>query len=431
VEWGKNVLIVLLACSALWLTVQSQLFGPLSGLLEGESDTTILPEQYLARTDAARPLRMSAALSSGGEVVRYGTQYDTEETDALFQKTASLLMEALSGAGAPEQIDYAQWEQAQNTAPGVTFDFQGDLPLEVLAGWMTGTDIALTGTVRQLTLAAWQDGLALYYRDTDSGAWYRRPVTGGSQSHLAEVLSGLTGNGAVYAFEAEPYEGLAPDTLVTEMQSGPIIYTATNPMSGGRAALEALMTDLGISVDASSFYLAGTEQVARSGGDTLRLSDNGTAVYDGGEEENGRFQIADSGEQLSLFAAVEACRQMAAATVGARCGEARLYLMSAQEGPDGLEVRFGYSLNGSVVSGEEDCAAYFLVRNGRIAKFQLQFRCYTDSGAHSAVMPPLQAAAALSAMGLEGEELLLVYHDAGGDTATAFWGAGSQLAKGG
>ena len=58
-----------------------------------------------------------------------------------------------------------------------------------------------------------------------------------------------------------------------------------------------------------------------------------------------------------------------------------------------------------------------------LSKADLRIRSYTDSGERSAVLPVRQAAAALEAMGLEGEELLLVYRDTGSDTVTAAWAA--------
>ncbi len=429
VELGKNVLIVLLTCSALWLAARSQMLGPLAGLLQKEdAGTGEVQTQNVARADAARPLRLAVSLPGGAGQIRYGIQYNTAASDALFQQVASLLVETLSSAGTPETVTRIQWEQAMAAAPGVAFDFQGELPMQVLVGWLAGEDTALTATVRRLVLTVWQGTVALYYRDAESGQYYRclSQVANGRQ--LEEAVSALADNGAMYAFESELYQNLDPDTLIVGNTPVPVVYRASNPMLGGRAALEGLMADLGISVDASNFYPTGNEQVARSGSDSIRLSDRGVAVYEAGEGAGAQFQVSARRDQATLFESVEACRQLAAATVGARCGQARLYLMSAQEDKDGLIVRFGYCLNGSAVQLEGDCAARFLVQEGQITRFELNFRNYADQGETSMVMPVRQAAAAMKALGLDGEELLLVYGDGGGDTAEAFWAAsGSPL----
>ncbi|MCF2660783.1 hypothetical protein [Pseudoflavonifractor phocaeensis] len=419
VELGKDVLIVLLLCSALWLLARSRLFH-----VHGSQDHPVglVQEESGTRADAARPLRMTANLAGSAGGIRYGVQYDAEAADALFQQVAGLLVEALSSAGEPERVTRAQWEQAQLTAPGVSFDFQGKLPMPVLVNWLSGEDSRMEAVVRRITLTVWQGEVTLYYRNEEDGLYYRCLSEVASESHLVEALAAVGDNGAAYAFESETYRCLAPDTLVSPEPGNPLIYGVDNPVSGGRTSLESVMSDLGFSLDVSSFYASGDEQVARCDNDDIRLSERGIARYRAGEN-SGRFQIPARGESPNLVESVEACRQLAAVTLGARSGQARLYLISAQETGEGLEVCFGYSLDGSVVQLESGCAARFLVRNGRIDQFELCFRSYTDSGERSAVLPVRQAAAALEAMGLEGEELLLVYRDTGSDTVTAAWAA--------
>ena len=185
------------------------------------------------------------------------------------------------------------------------------------------------------------------------------------------------------------------------------------------------MEELGLSANPNSYYYAGSAHVGRSGNDTLRLFDSGMAVYES-EEGSDHFLVSSQGEEPTLLEAVEACRKIAS-VLSARCGQARLFLGSVVQGEDGLEVSFEYSLNGSQVRLEGGSAASFLIRDGRIIQFVLRFRSYADSGETSVVMPYLQAAAALEAQGLEGEELLLVYVDGGGDTVSASWAANSGV----
>lgn len=432
VETVKDVLIVLLTCSALYLAARSQLMNPLSGFWREEAPQTgTVQTESMARADAARPLRMIAHLEGATGVLRYGVQYDTATSDGLFQQVAGLLAEALSGAGAPEQITRYQWEQALLMAPGISFDFQGELPMAVLAGWLAGEDTHLEGAVRHLTLTMWQDAVALYYRDEETGAYYRCLSEMANGLPLTETLSTLAENGAVYAFESEDYQDLDPDTLITGEPPVPAVYTASNPMAGGRAALEALMDDLGLSVDSSSFYSSGNEQVARSGNSSIRLSADGTAVYQADSEEDSLFLVSMGRSNASVFEAVEACRKLAADTIGTNCGEARFYLTHAREGEAGLEVRFDYCLNGAPVRLEEGTAAWFLVRNGQIVQFEFRFRSYADSGETTVVLPVRQAMAVMDSLGRTGEELLLMYSDTGGERVTAAWTATGARTAGG
>ena len=423
-ELAKDVLILLLTCSALWLAGRSQIFGPLGGILREERPgPEAVQTESGARADAARPLRMAVSLQEGTETIRYGVQYDPAGVDTLFQQTAGLLVEALSAAGAPEPMGRTQWEEAQSAAPGITFDFQGALPLEVLAGWLSGGETGLTAPVRRLTLAPWQGETALFYRDEGDGRYYRCPTRTVSHDQLAQALSGLRGNGAWYAFESEGYQQMDPDTLLLEGQSAPAVYAASNPAAGGQSALEGLMEDLGIPVSSSSFYSSGDEEVARSGYDMVRLSAHGVLTYIGGEHGEASLPVQSRGGSPTLFEAVDACRRVAAAAILPRCGEARLYLMSVQNTGQGLEVRFGYSLNGAVVRMEEGCAARFLVREGSIVHFSIHLRSYAATG-ETALLPPIrQAAAAMEAEGLTGGELLLAYVDGGGDRVSPSWAA--------
>ena len=426
IELGKDLLIVLLTCSAIWLAVGSQLMHPLRGALTPEApQPTPGQEEGTAGIEAVRPLRITANLVGGTEPVRYGVQYDEQACDALFQQTASLLAEALSGAGTPETITSRRWEQALLSAPGLCFDFQGTIPMPVLVGWLSGEDTQLTASVRRVILTVEEGTTVLYFRDEEEGNYYRCPSEMADERHLAESLSALSGNGAFYAFESEAYAALGGETLISAQVPVPRVYSASNPVSGGRDSLSALMEELGLSANPNSYYYAGSAHVGRSGNDTLRLFDSGMAVYES-EEGSDHFLVSSQGEEPTLLEAVEACRKIAS-VLSARCGQARLFLGSVVQGEDGLEVSFEYSLNGSQVRLEGGSAASFLIRDGRIIQFVLRFRSYADSGETSVVMPYLQAAAALEAQGLEGEELLLVYVDGGGDTVSASWAANSGV----
>lgn len=428
VELLKDGLILLLACSALWLLAQTPLVTPLQSLLREEGPQTAPGQiQGVNRAEGALPLAMVANLPSGpgtpegSEGVRYGIRYNQEACQELFQRIAGPLVEALSNAGTPEPVNRAQWEGALTSSLGVYIDFQGKIPLPVLVGWLSGGETKLTATVRRMVLTVWDDGVDLYYRDEEDGRYYRCRDQVADPFSLAEALTGLTDNGAFYAFESELYQDLDPDTLLLPEAPTPAVYAAANPMNTGQGALQALVQDLGFSLNSTNFYST-DEQVARSGDDSVRLSALGVAQYQyEGKGSSGLFHILRQGEGGELFDSVETCRQLALSALGSRCGEARLYLVSVSEQPEGWEIDFGYSLNGIPVLLEAGYAARFRVERGEIIQFSLYLRSYTNNGTTSLVLPPRQGAAALSAQGLAGEELLLAYAEVGGDTVAALW----------
>lgn len=423
VELIKDALIVLLACAAVWLLARSRLLEPLGPLWREE-----LPQsgpgqaQSGAQPEAARPLGLAVTLVGESGTLRRAVRYDEAECDELFRQTAGLLVEAISSAGEPERVSRREWERALTASTGICYDLQGEVPLSVLSRWLSGEERGPDAPVRRLLLAGWQGTAVLYYRDGRDGDYYRCRSKVVDLVRLEEALVNLSDNGAFYAFESELYDVLDPDTLLFRETPAPAVYTASGPASDGQAALEELAGDLDFAINTNGVYYAG-EWVARSGNDTLRLSGRGQLSYLAGEDGGEHFRLSGGG---GLFDAAETCRRLAAAVLGSRCGQARLYLTGIDEAPRGWEVRFGYSLDGIPVQLEEGPAAVFLVEDGRVSQFSLRLRCYTDSGQTSTVMPVRQASAALAAEGLEGRELLLVYADGGGDTVLAGWAAAGE-----
>ena len=167
--------------------------------------------------------------------------------------------------------------------------------------------------------------------------------------------------------------------------------------------------------------------MARSGDDSVRLSSRGVAQYQyEGRTGGGLFPVLRHGDGGLLFDQVETCRQIALSAMGGRCGEARLYLLRVTERPEGLEIDFGYSLNGVPVLLDRGYAARFLVEAEQVVQFSICLRSYTAGDTSSLVLPPRQGTAALLARGLEGEEMVLTYADGGGDTLSAGWSAHSD-----
>ena len=428
IERIKSLLIVLLSCSAVLLVLRTQAVilgtgGETEPYPSGEEGTSSSQDTAAA----ARPMRMAAAIQRGSEVVRYGVQYDQESTDTLFQHSYSLLLEALSSAGQPRVIQEEDWRRALTAAPGLYFDWQGEIPLAVLSQWLSVDNQALTGTVRRMVLTAENEQMLLYYWDVSTDQGYVCSSDVISSDRITEVVGTLQENGALFAFEAEEYAALSPYTMVLTQPPMPTVYSGVNPLAD-EDSRRTLQEQLGFSENAISYNAAG-EQVIRSRNDTLHITEDGIVMYEASAEGSDRYHLAGTG----IYDAVEGCRQLVQQTLGLSCGEASLYLISAEEtGDGGWQVKFGYCLDGVQVRlDEEGWAASFVVEQGQITDFQLRFRSYTDSGTTTVVLPERQAAAAMEAMGHAGEELLLVYLDSGSDElVSASWAAASQLSTG-
>ncbi|MFQ7454500.1 MAG: hypothetical protein ACLRNQ_27715 [Flavonifractor plautii] len=363
-------------------------------------------------------------------VDRFAVQYDPAQADRLFSSVGILLSEALSSAASPHTVPESAWRDALQ-APGVWFDFLGELPLEALYAWMGegGSNPSLTATARQLAVAQDLDGgVSLYYHNESDGLYYACETEVAYTGHMDELVSGHGSNGAFFVFELEAdrgYAGLDPYVLLTSATPSPLVYHSANPLSSpDEATVSALQAAVSFQTQSDALYEIPGGLRLRVGRETLEIGNDGTVSYHTSEDAASRYPIGTT-DGYTVSELVETTRRLAADTVGASCGAAQLYLMDITEGADGTtEVCYGYSLSGAAVLLPEDgCAARFTVRNGQIIDYTLRFRRYEETAEHSLLLPERQAAAALEALSPEGRELVVFYTDNGGDTVEAGWTA--------
>lgn len=427
----KTLLIVLLSLSTIYLTglvlAQNQVASGSQGILSGLI-SLIHPQNSAETSDsgstgqftaAARPVRI--AVCDG--VNRYAVQYNTSQADKLYDSVGILLGEALSSADSPSVTTELAW-QAALRAPGVWFDFLGDIPLETLSAWTGegGINAALTGSARRIAVAQADDGVRLYYHNESDGLYYTCKTAVTYQGHMDELIAGYGGNGVPFAFELgtdSGYDGLDSYVLISASAPAPPIYRASNPLASlDDPLIGSLQQALSFQ---TSYYAIPNGIRIREGQETLEISSTGIVSYTTAERTGSRYPVGgESG--CNVTEVVETTRRIAADTVGRYCGAARIYLMEVTQTDDGLFVRYGYSLNGTEVSlPGDDNAALFTIQDGQITAFTLRFRRYEDSGQTSLVLNEQMAAAALDAMNPEGRELILCYSDGGGDTVQAGW----------
>ena len=430
IEIGKDIVIVLLTCSAIYLGADTLVVGGLGGLLQKVEDTGGQIVTQREPSSVAWPVRMAISSRSGESTLRYGVQYDRDACEDQFQPVASLLREALSSPGAAQSVTVRDWHYALSKTSNLYFDLLGDVPLSVLVGWLSGTEYPLEGTVRRLALSTDGQRVNLYYQDSKTGHYYVRQSEVIRPEQITAITEGVMGNGAVFAFERKEYGDLGGDTLVLAEQPKPWIYRVSNPLAGNRndetvipnSNLARLLQAL--SFPENSYIYPGTDQVVRSGNDTLRISADGVVRYHVAQGETSRYLVQAQSNHPTAFEAAEACRRLAAGAADDLAGEARLYLKDISSTPEGWQVDFFYSLDGaSVLVGEDGYAARFIVTGNQITQFTLQVRSYTNAGMRSIVLPEQLAMAAMTAMDKEGNTLMLAYRDHGSEQISAVWTA--------
>lgn len=415
VETLKTLLIVGLTCSALWLMGESQMLR-MSGLM-GDSPrregTTVSTE---VQTRAVRPMHM-AVISQGG---CFAVQYNSQELDVLFDRMAPLLNEALSGSDMPRPMTREEWEEALITAPGVYFDFQGGIPLQALSAWLSGKEnTALSAHVRHLLLVAdGEDGVELAFRDEVSGQYLRCSARLVNLTHLQNAVDQLTPNGAIFACQASNYRQLAPHTIISAQTPRLREYAASNPLpADAEDRLDRLLEALSFPLGITTVYETPEGRRARSGNDTLSISNDGLVTYYSTREEE-RYPVSGKGGDSALFAAVDGATRLVRNALELWCGEASIYLEQVEEvTQDSWRLEFRYALDDTPVQvGQRGYAATVLVEEGYVTEFELQLRTYVALEQTALILPQEQAAAALIQLDGTGSQLQLRYQDSAEST---------------
>lgn len=414
VDLCQNLLIALLTVSAVVLLclsplVQNSGLGDLfSQRLTSSASSSTAPQSIPV---PAVPVRMAVGFSHG----LYAVQYDQDAVDALFSQTAALLGEALSSAGKPAPISEQQW-RSMLSGQYIYFGYLEPVPLSSLCVWLSGESAPdkLSGSGSAILLSPQEDGaLALCYQDGEH--FYLCSTELDAALHLDAALKSTAPNGAMFAFENEALaDVLSPYVLFTDGELRAQIYTAASIPLTDESRVSQLLTALSFNAQNQAEVSGGS--IVVDGSETIWLySDGRIRYYASGD---GRY-TAEEG----LSGAVSAAWSLADSALSPLCGDARLYLSSAQEDESGLyTVTFGYLLDGSpVYLYDQGWAARFQVQNGLVTDFTLYPRCYTAGEESTLLLPADKAAAALASLSDSPRELIVQYRDSGSGSAVPGW----------
>lgn len=410
-EGAKTLLIVLLACSAVYLAARTLFPWQLTRILPHPVQTGVgegAPSEFSSQT--LRP----AALSVTAEDKRYALLYHQDDQE-VYTRVSAILAEALGDAAAPQQIARRSWEQAL-LSPGLYCEYLAPMPLDTLSLWLSGQKNAqLSGTWAQRLCVT---GEALNYQSR-SGEYYACALSPDLSQALADLAAPLSSNGARFAGETENYGHLRWDTPVLAVTPSMPQLLAEDPISVSDAgapgeSLAQVLHALSFHPQTNSLYAIPGGWAINDGGEALRIETAGSLTYRRAEGESPHFTL--NGDPL------DATRALAEATVGSLCGDARLYLREVRQENGGTVITYGYAYRGaSIQLGGEGWCAQFTVRDGTVEALALKPRRYTALTSYPAVLlPQEQAAAALP--GPEEQALELLYADDGqSQNLTPFW----------
>lgn len=419
IEKIKNVVIILLIISAVFLGWQSRIFGNTSAklssffnLIDDRSvstgdDGTQEPEKQM--TGEARPVSIAVTSSTG---VRYGAKYDLDEISRMYNSAVLLFGEALGSAQAPVVETEQIWRTAL-LSPGVYFEYMSPIKLSILDGWFEPVITKNWGdfSVRRLCIATMKGENRLYFQDDNTG-WFYAADTTIKTDRITKLTDTYTITNASFAFEIisapllkDPYALLMPDS------EHPLI-NAKNPLND-KATLVEVLKNLGVSEHQKPItYADGTKEYI---GDafTIKLSPDGSVGYtwEGGQ--------ASAAADLNENKAIELARAAVADSIGNYCGAAKVYFDAVVPTSESkYQIFFKYVVaGGQIYIGQDGYAASVIIENGIISEMELHFRHYTVSVSddNRKLLPEIQTAAAANGT------FMLFYTDNGNDSLEPSW----------
>lgn len=409
-EGAKTLLILALTCSAVYLASRTLFPQQLSQLFTPPTqEGTTAGSSHLLSSQTLRP----AAFSVTWEEKRYGVLYHQDDQETYTQVSA-LLAEALGDAATPQSLTRRGWEQSL-LASGLYCEYLSPMPLDTLCRWLSGQDNpALSGAWAQRLCVT---GQSLCYQAQD-GQYYTCALSRDLSGALEGLAGQLSFNGARFAGETEDYGSLRWDTLVLPVTPSlpqlwvEIPISVTDALAPSES-LSQLLQALSFHPQTNPLYAITGGWAINDGGETLRLDSAGTLTYRR-SDSTPRFPVGDE--------PLETTRVLAESTVGALCGDARLYLQGVRQEGDASVITYACAYRGAAIRlGRDGWCAQFTVKGGAVESMVLKPRRYTAMNDYPILLLPQEQAAA-TLPGSEEQSLELLYEtDGQSQSLTPFW----------
>jgi len=416
VEWAKTSLIVLLTVSAVFLAYRSGLFNdffsaaPLfesvAGLVRGTSGTS--EPSGSAIKEAARPL-VIVITGEGGW--RYGVKYDTESRNALYDRTSSILGEALGSAAQPNEVSEEEWRTAL-TGPGVFFEYIMPVNLSVLDGWL-GVRMSLAEEnvpLRRILVSFGTERNRIYYQNGDNGLFFGADTA--STAGIAQDLESHSSNGAFFAFETDiAGSAHAPYMLIMPGNEHPNLSAA---LPGGPGEpMDEVLAALGHGNEEYAEYISEGMLVRVGTQFNIRADANGRVIYRPIDWITYRGEAPAFSEREMI----EIARVVVGDTIGIASGDAEVFFESLEHDAMGSGVvSFGYYISGGRIFLHEDKpAARVTITSGLVSEIELNLVSFSLTGGLTWLLPERLALAAA------GGEFILSYSHTGYEMLQPSW----------
>lgn len=399
IEFGKSLLIIALAISALKLSGTNDLMPKLFDSETHSSEASEVADGQISQM--SKPLSLVVTSS---ENAHYGVKYDAKGIGDTYADFTAALGEALGSAGEPVLVDTAAWESAIGQS-GVFFDYIYSQPISAASKWL-GVEISgvmANHSARRFCLAVEGDSIAIYY-DCDDGEFYRCSSALSSDSFI-KIIDKYVPNGAMFSFELDDYKDVIdPYYLVLNSATSISNLSATNSIASMDSEDLLGIFDIELMVTSSYGEADGT-QVYIEGDKSLRIAPDGQLQFNNlGSEQIG------SGEILSVLDILTLTSRLVS-NLPISCDTQLSYVLY-DSATNEYTVRLEYVYDGIVVAfaGRTSAIELRFMGSGEIEFADIICRDYSATDT-AIVMPERQALALVIAKG--GGEPMLAYTDYG------------------
>ena len=415
-DFIQNITIAVLTVSAVLLFAQTQIYNlgassTLTRIFSGpevQSSSVITPQMDASSPSA--PVRVAVASTYG----RYG-DITTTTADEDFLPLRQLLAQALGSAQALTFSSAQAFQDALNQTSAY-YDFLSPLPLSVLAE-LAQTSINEDSVFARRLVLTEENGAVTLHLWNGTNRYYRSSTALSLEELNAAVSQYELGN-AFFAFEGTEAhtQEIAPYSLLSD--EAPDLPQLSSVSSLSDTTL--LLDSLHFNPNTQNRYWESdtTEVISESNGRTLRLSSDGTVVYQ--SDNDPTLSIQAAGEIPSLVEATTEVGLLLNDLFTPSMGDAEIYLEEIQQNGAATTLRYGYQVGGVPVRFSDGQSAASVTLSGTtVSSMTLRIRQYTVTE-DSSLLLPLRQALAIAA-GMAGTELSIGYADNGGDTVSATW----------
>lgn len=401
IELTKTVLLIVMTCSAVYLTIVANSYYNLKlPFVADKSEETAAVIGDNTVSEASKPIKMAVMNAYG----RYAAVYNSDIVEQMYDSLGKYLGEALGTMGQAEVVQ-PETVIEKLSGQGIFYEFPGQVHLSALAAWLgVGLPSAAEDPTAEMFVISFDDsGESLCYHTDDE--W--RSCSIELRDDIVAEVDIYRPNNVSFAFELARTENSFDDIESFCLIDNMPVPTGVTAQSMTAQLRETVASYLGFNPYSDSSYIEDNgDEVFTANNSMLRLETGGLLTFNA---------PAKGTRNVSAAERIELARSALMELISP--GEAKLYFSGEEYSNGAYTLSFDYYVSGIQVITATGTGAQVVLEGGEITRITAWLRSYAKSDTAEALLPAVQAAA------MKDGRLEVVYTDNGTDTLTAGWQA--------